>query len=291
MVPGAPRRTWTFLAFAVVASMLLFAVGPAFAGNHQDKGQGRFRVDAFTEVQVTDGTISPITVDPTTSDPGPRAFDNMDRFRFNTRYTNTRHVLFLDVPSAQTGQGASSLTVQGVSHQVADWIHIRQGGASAFVTVERQGVYDSDAVSYTAPGGATQSSQGTVVFRSYDKTSPSDGGTTSTWYWIYDAGQNRYWFDPTDKDFTNGNGEVSVWPISKSSATHYVFTHGTNTFGVSGVAGSATDYVPTVRLGWLDRPGPGGGHDHDAYVLVDFASGTPADTYSYSVQGTIYDTV
>lgn len=275
------------MALLVALTAPLFTPGSVAPAS--ERAQGFFRVRPFAEVQVSDDTVSGFTATPTSADPGPRVWSNTDKMRFNSRYTNTKTVLLLEIANAQTSGGSSTVTVQGTLHTITDWIHIRTGASDYFAKVTATGVYDSDTGAYTAPGGFTTASQGTISLAYYDKTTPPDGGTGGTVYWIYDSGQNVYMFDTADKDFTNGNGEVTVAPVANKGESTYSLTFQGNDYSVASVGASGANYVPSMKIGWEAEPaGSAGGRNYDAYMLIDFPSGAPTDSYSFTVEGTIH---
>lgn len=277
----------------IILSLLIVGALLAAAAPTQGAETGTGSVSAvlggFVEISVTDGTIAGLTATPTSSDPGPRAYSTADGFTFSNGFTNTRGLLSLDITNAVDGSASSTKTVQGTAHTIADWIYILQGTNDNFATYETTGTFDADAASYTAPGGFTKDSQGTFTIRFYDKTAPADGGDgTVTVHWIYDSGSNQYYFDSTDKDFTNSNGEQLVNPQSKlDESTGYTYTVADNAYGVTSVAGAGSNYVPTVRLSWQLDFSTAGSLTRDAYLLIDFPSGTPSDTYSITTTATI----
>lgn len=251
------------------------------------RGNGSNRVQPFVELQVTDGSIAPLSVTPTSETPGPIVYDLDDAIRFSGRFTNTKHVVTVSTQSATDASGSPTKTIQGTGHSIADWIYIRQDAASSFGRVRTTGTYDSDGASYTPPPGLTRDSQGTVALRTYSTSNPVDGGTAITAYWVYDAGSDVYWFDTTDKDFTNGNGETRVYPLAHMSRAGYVFGVGDLSYGVSAVGGAGAGYLPTVQLAWSASPGASGGGDFACTVLFDFPSGSPRDTYDFTIKASV----
>lgn len=277
--------------------LLLVLLAPAVAlllvtGSTLAATTGTGSVDAvlngFVEISVTDSTIAAFSSTPTSSDPGPRAFSTADGFTFSNGFTNTRSLLDVDITTAQNSEPSSTVTVQGTEHTIANWIYVLQGTNTHFTTFETVGTYDATAGDYTAPGGFTKDSQGTFTIRYYDKTTPADGGDgTTTVNWIYDATANKYMFDTADKDFSNANGEATVWPSSKTGqTTNYAYEVSGNTYGVTSVAAAGANYVPTVRLAWQIDFSTAGSTTKNTYLLVDFPSGTPQDTYSITLTGT-----
>lgn len=284
---GGARFVHGLAAFALTLLMII-SIGPTQAAT-TGTGSASAVLGGFVEISVTDGTIAAFSVTPSSSDPGPRAYSTADGFAFSNAFTNTRSLFSMDITSATDSSASSTKTVQGATHTIADWIYILQGTQTHFTTYEVTGTYDATAASYTTPGGFTKDSQGTFTIRSYDKTTPADGGdATTTVNWIYDSGANQYYFDATDKDFTNANGEALVNPSSKlDQATGYTHTIAGNTYSVTSVAGSGSNYVPTVRLGWQVDYDTAGSVTRNAYLLVDFPSGTPTDTYSITLTTSI----
>ncbi len=244
-------------------------------------------VSGFVEISVTDSTIAAFTATPTSSDPGPRVSSTSDGFTFSNLYSNTRSMFSMDITSATDSGSSSTETVQGTTHTIADWVYVRQDSGANFGTYEVVGTYDSNAAAYTAPGGFTKSSQGTFTIRYYVAASPTDGGDgTTTVNWIYDSSANQYYFDATDKDFTSGAQLVN--PVSKTGQTqYYTYTVNANAYGVPSVAGAGSNYVPTVRMAWQVDFSTSASTTKSAYLLIDFPSGTSADTYSVTMTTTI----
>lgn len=275
---------------AGVVLLVCILLTSATAGQAATSGTGSVSatLGTFVEISVTDNAIAAFSATPTSSDPGPRAFSTADGFTFSNLYSNTRAMFSLDVTSATDGSASSTKTVQGTTHTIADWVYIRTDNNDNFATYETAGAYDAAAAGYTAPGGFTKDSQGTFTISYYDTTTPADGADgTTTVNWIYDATANQYYFDSTDKDFTNANGEALVNPASKTGlSSDYNYTVNDNGYGVTSVAAAGANYVPTVRLAWQIDFSTAGSVTQDAYLLFDFPSGTPSDTYSVTVTAT-----
>ncbi|MBW3581731.1 MAG: hypothetical protein KY455_01410 [Euryarchaeota archaeon] len=284
---SSPKSSLTFLMALAIAFGL--ALAPATHAATSGTGTVSATVGKFVELSVTDATIAAFSASPTSSDPGPVVKDNTDHFRFSNVFSNTRAMFSMDITSATDGSASATKTIQGTTHTIADWVYLRQDANQKYGTYETTGVYDASAASYTAPGGFTKDSQGTFQIKTYDKDSPTDGGdSTITVNWIYESAGNRYYFDAVDKDFTNGNGEAQVNPSSKTDqASGYTYTAGTNAYGVTSVANSGSNYVPTVRMAWQVDYSTAASVTKDAYVLIDFPSGTPADTYSITLTATV----
>lgn len=279
------RFAFTIVSIAIACSLFGLSAHAATTGT----GTVSSVVGGFVEISVTDGSIASISATPSSSDPGPIAKDNSDKFTFSNLYSNTRAMFDMDVTTAQNAAASSTVTVQGASHTIADWIHLRQDTNQDFQTYEVVGTFDATAASYTAPGGFSKDSQGTFTITTYDKDAPTDGGdATITVNWIYDSTANQYYFDTANKDFSEGGAEVLVNPSSKTGqSTNYGATVGTNKYTVASVAGSGSNYVPTVRMGWQVDYSTSASITKDAYVLIDFPSGVPADTYSFTVTTTV----
>jgi hypothetical protein len=281
------NQAWRVFIIFVLTTMLVFTAGQAMGST--GTGTVSAVLGSFVEISVLDGSIAPLAATPTPSDPGPRAYSTADGFSFSNGFSNTQALMSMEITSAQDGAASSTKTVQGTVHTIADWIFVLQGGRDNFGTYQVTGTFDADAASYTAPGGFSKDSQGTLEIRYYDKDAPADEGDGNiTVYWIYDAGENQYYFDATDKDFTNENGEQLVNPSSKLDAgSGYTYTIAGNEYAVTTVGGVGANYVPTLRMAWQVDFDPLGSVTNDAYLLIDFPSGTPNDTYSITMTTTI----
>lgn len=266
--------------------LLAPTIGFGSAAN-QASGNGSGRIHPFAEVDVLDAIVAPFALTPSTSDPGPRAFSTSDGFTFSNGDTNVRSVLSLDVTSATNGAAAATVVVQGTTHTIADWFYAAQDSGTAFTTVRAVGAFDSSAASYATPPSFTKSSQGTVTLRRYTTPSPSDNGATLIVNWVYDATPNKYLFDAADKDFTNGNGEATVWPLSVENKADYTFSGGGNSYAITSVANAGSNYVPTVQTAWNIDWSNQASVSKDAFVLVDVPAGAPRDAYSYTLTATI----
>lgn len=287
MAPWPDGSSRTVVAAVLIA--VAFATVSAEAANN-GQGQGTFKVRPFAEMQTSDAAVAPLSGTPTSDDPGPRVWDDVDRLQFNARYTNTRHIVLLEVSSATDSQAATTMTVQGTTHTIADWVHARTDQTTKYATVRASGTHDANDGAYTVPGGFTQDGQGTVAIRTYDRTTPEDGGTPTTIHWAYDSSQDRYWFDTADKDFTNGNGETEVSPASKKASLTYLFAASGINYAVTSVGDAGSGFVPTIAQGWDKQPGKANGEDFDAYVLLDFPSGTPNEQFEVTLRASIQTT-
>ena len=275
----------------VTTVLLVFAIAllPAALAATTGTGTVTTTLGEFVEITFTDSTIAAFSATPSSADPGPRAFSTSDGFTVTNLFSNTRGALTYDITSATDGSASSTKQVQGTTHTIADWVYVKLGSGSYFTTYETVGTFDASAASYTAPGGFTKDSQGTFAIRRYDATTPADGGDgTTTVNWIYDSGANKYMFDTADKDFSNANGEATVWPISKLDETSgYTYAVQGNAYAVSSVAGAGSNYVPTVRLGKQADFSGLASVTEDIFLLIDFPSGTPGDTYSVTLTATM----
>lgn len=273
-------------AVIVTATVMVMAAGPAQAST--GTGSVSATLGGFVELSVTDGSIAALSATPTSSDPGPRAYRTDDGFQFSNGFTNTRALLSMDITSANDGSASSTKTVQNTVHTIADWIYVLQDGNANFATYQTTGTFDATAGDYTAPAGF-DASQGTLTIRAYDKNDPADEGDQNiTVNWAYDSGNNQYYFDAVDKDFTNGNGEELVHPSNKADEiSGYTFTAAGNTYAVTSVGDGGSNFVPTIQMGWEIDIDPLGSVTNDAFLLIDFPSGTPTDTYSITMTAAI----
>lgn len=279
------RTLWTVL----VTMFFVVGLTPGVHAATSGTGSVSAAVSGFVEISVTDSTIAAFSASPSSSDPGPVVSSTADGFTFSNLYSNTRAMFDMDITAATDSGASSTETIQGTTHTIADWIYIRQDSGANFGTYETTGTFDATAADYTAPGGFTKDSQGTFTITYYDASSPTDGGDgTTTVNWIYDSSANKYMFDTADKDFSNANGEAAVWPSSKTGqSSNYAYSVNGNGYVVTSVAGSASNYVPTVRMGWQVDYSTSASVTQDAYALIDFPSGTPADTYSFTLTSTV----
>lgn len=273
-----------------IAVFLTLGTGPVLAGDHTGTGSVSAVLDGFVAISVTDDTIADLAAAPSPSDPGPRAFSTADGFTFSNGFSNTQALLSMTITSATDSGASSTKEVQGTTHTIADWIFILQDANANFATYETTGTFDAgNGAAYTEPGGFNKDSFGTLDIRTYDKTTPADEGDDNlTIHWIYDSSDNVYMFDTTDKDFTNTNGEQTVHPASVlAQGDDYTFAVADNDYAVTAVADAGSNYVPTLRMAWQIDFDAAGSVTQDAYLLIDFPSGTPQDTYSVTLTATM----
>lgn len=261
---AASGRTVSLGSVALMASLCAVALG----------AQG------ILEIDVLDATVSEIVERPDATHPGPILHDASDGLTFSSGLTDLAAVWYAELTSVTNNTSATQATIQGNLETFSDWFYGKQNSASKYASFSTTGTYDSDAASYTVPLLFTKSSQGTLTTRSYDATTPTDGGTVVTYYWAYDADANRYVFG-TGKDLA---AATQVAPIAATLGTTYTTTMETNQYVVTSV-GSAPDYLPTLKQGkhlaLLDLPA-----SHTWYLLMDTPPGVHEDTYGYELQVT-----
>lgn len=236
---------------------------------------------AVVDLSITDGTIAEVTALPSASDPGPILHSASDGFTWDSALTDVGVVWYAEYVGVSDNSSSTSETIQGSSESYISWFFGKQDANSKYSTMNATGVYDADAASYTAPALFNKDAQGTISIVSYDASSPTDGGTTTTFYWIYDATANGYVFGTT-KDLSL---ETTVYPISNTGQLTYEKAFAGNTYVVTNVAASGADYVPTVTQGHhllvADLP-----LSHTWYPLMDTPDGVFEDTYAYTLQVT-----